>query len=91
MNYRIGNIVIVMTDHPSGVGSVKTEGEIGVITEVQEDTDTEFMYLVTTRFSNFYYSENEIRLATENERNHELTKLILKLSPKEASYGLDLI
>ena len=76
MMFRKGDIVVVTVEHPDGSRMI-TKGDIGIITE-KELLGTEIDYTVHTWGSDYVYGGNQLRLATQEEKNMKLTELMIK-------------
>lgn len=75
MTFCRGDIVVVTVEHPDGVKTV-TKGDMGIIID-KEDT-FEMDYTVHTWSSDYVYGEDQIRLATQEEKNRKLIDLMMK-------------
>ena len=62
-NFKLGDIVIVIVDHPDG-SSEDVFGTIGIISEIERN-NTDFT--VRNRSSDYVYGADQIRLATDKE------------------------
>lgn len=71
-----GDIVVVTVDHPDGSETI-TKGDMGIITE-KEVLGLEIDYTVHTWNSDYIYGEDQIRLATQEEKNRKLIDLMMK-------------
>jgi len=76
MEFRVGDIIIVTANHPDGSATV-TEGDIGIITKT-EITKFGIDYTVHTQNSDYLYGHNQIRLATQEEKDVKLIQLIMR-------------
>lgn len=75
MLFRRGDIVVVTVEHPDGVKTV-TKGNIGIITEIESEFGSD--YTVHTWSSDYVYGEDQLRLATQEEKNRKLVDLMMK-------------
>lgn len=76
MLFRKGDIVVVTVEHPDGVKTV-TKGNMGIITE-KKIRELEIDYTVHTWSSDYVYGGNQLRLATQEEKNLKLIDLMMK-------------
>jgi hypothetical protein len=76
VEFHRGDIVVVTVKHPDGSETV-TKGDIGIITE-KEITGLEIDYTVHTWSSNYLYGGDQIRLATQEEKDAKLIDLMMK-------------
>ena len=76
MEFHKGDIVVVTVKHPDGSRTV-TKGDIGIITE-KKITEFGIDYTVHTWGSNYLYGDNQIRLATKEEKDAKLIELMMK-------------
>lgn len=76
MEFHRGDIVIVTVDHPDGSETV-TEGDMGIITE-KETTEFGIDYTIHTWSSDYLYGGDQIRLATQEEKDAKLIDLMMK-------------
>ena len=74
MQFYRGDIVIVTVDHPDG-SKTNTKGEMGIITE-HETTEFGIDYTVHTWSSDYVYGIDQIRLATQKEKDAKLVDLM---------------
>ena len=72
---KIGTLVMVITDHPSGCDDTTTYGTIGVIAEIDEKGNYRVQEL---HDSGFWYSADEIRELTDEEARLALQSILLK-------------
>ena len=75
MTFCRGDIVVVTVEHPDGVKTV-TKGDMGIITE--KEVTFEMDYTVHTGSSDYKYGGDQIRLATQEEKNRKLIDLMMK-------------
>lgn len=65
---KVGDIVVVLVEHPLGAEPYKTKGKCGIVTDVSEDG--------TIGLNDTYcYIESELRPATETEKREFITAL----------------
>lgn len=76
MEFHRGNIVVVTVDHPDG-SATNTKGDMGIITE-KETTEFGIDYTVHTWSSDYLYGADQIRLATQEEKDERLIDLMMK-------------
>lgn len=76
MEFCRGDIVVVTVKHPDGSETV-TEGDMGIITDKQV-LGLEIDYTVHTWSSDYIYGGEQIRLATQEEKNRKLIDLMMK-------------
>lgn len=76
MQFHRGDIVIVTVKHPDGSETV-TKGDMGIITK-KEMTEFGIDYTVHTWSSDYLYGGDQLRLATQEEKNTRLTELMMK-------------
>lgn len=69
--FDIGDIVFVTAKTPDGSTHI-TYGDVGVVTKIYRDGD----YEVHTKSSDYWYGEQQIRLATEDEIKAAFIELI---------------
>ncbi len=72
MEFHKGDIVVVTVKHPDGSKTV-TKGDMGIITET-----TEFGITVHTWSSDYIYGVDQLRLATQEEKDAKLIDLMMK-------------
>lgn len=75
--FNRGDIVIVTCEHPVGVLDISTKGEMGVITKVLAKESEDTVYKVQNTANTLLYIENELRLATAEEKEEKLANLLL--------------
>lgn len=76
MEFHIGNIVIVTVKNPDG-SKTSTKGDMGIITE-KEITEFGIDYTVHTWSSDYVYGADQLRLATQEEKDTKLIDLMMK-------------
>lgn len=76
MEFHRGDIVVVTVKHPDGSETV-TRGEMGIITE-KEITEFGIDYTVHTWSSDYLYGGDQLRLATQEEKDAKLVDLMFK-------------
>lgn len=76
MEFHRGDIVIVTVKHPDGIATV-TKGDMGIITH-KEIMKFGIDYTVHTWSSDYLYGGDQIRLATQEEKNEKLIDLMMK-------------
>lgn len=76
MQFHRGDIVVVTVKHPDGSETV-TKGDMGIITK-KELTEFGIDYTVHTWSSDYLYGGDQLRLATQEEKNTRLTELMMK-------------
>ena len=76
MEFHRGDIVVVTVKHPDGSKTV-TKGDMGIITE-KEITEFGIDYTVHTWSSDYLYGADQIRLATQEEKDERLINLMMK-------------
>lgn len=74
--FRKGDIVVVTVEHPDGTGTV-TKGNMGIITE-KEVMGYGIDYTVHTWSSDYVYGGDQLRLATQEEKDVKLIDLMMK-------------
>ena len=71
----VGDIVCVTAENPGGVANEKTKGDIGIIKTIDVD-----IYEVVTRKDGrgggYWYTEDQLRLATFDEIKQELRRVL---------------
>ena len=67
MEFHRGDIVVVTVKHPDGSKTV-TKGDMGIITK-KETTASGIDYTVHTWNSDYLYGVDQLRLATQKEKN----------------------
>lgn len=68
-----GTIVTITVDHPSGVDHINVKGNVGII----KHKDRYGNFAVKDTYNNtFFYSDDEIRFATQNEIIDAFIKLM---------------
>lgn len=65
---KVGDVVVVLVEHPLGVEPHKTKGKCGIITDVAYDGTIALN-------DDFLYMKNELRPATETEKREFITAL----------------
>jgi len=76
MEFHRGDIVVVTVEHPDGSKTV-TKGDMGIITE-KGTTESGIDYRVHTWSSDYLYGDDQIRLATQEEKDAKLIDLMMK-------------
>ena len=76
MEFHKGDIVVVTVKHPNGSKTV-TKGDMGIITE-KETTEFGIDYIVHTWSSDYVYGVDQLRLATQEEKDAKLIDLMMK-------------
>ena len=76
MEFHKLDIVVVTVKHPDGCKTV-TNGDIGIITK-KETTEFGLDYTVHTCNSDYLYGDDQIRLATQEEKDIKLIELMMK-------------
>lgn len=78
--FSLCDIVVVTTDHPIGIQSIKTKGDVGMIVEVGL-TGPHKCYRVQNsargQKEGFFYAGDEIRKATASDIAQEFKRLML--------------
>lgn len=75
--FKRGDIVIVTCEHPTGIFDISTKGQMGVITKVSAKESEDTVYKVQNTANTFLYFENDLRLATAEEKEEKLVNLLL--------------
>lgn len=77
MEFRRGDIVVITVEHPDGSKTV-TKDDIGVITE-KVISEFGINYIVHTwRNIHYVYGADQLRLATQEEKDVMLINLMMK-------------
>lgn len=88
--YSLGEIVCVIVDHPSGTSErVYTKDSIGIVVGIDVFKD-DTVYKVADEFSTYYYTADEIRLATEAEKDNKLYRIVCTRNSDESVHDLGL-
>ena len=69
---KVGDIVMVLVEHPLGAEPHKTKGKCGIITDVAYDGTIGLN-------DGFLYLESELRPATETEKREFITAYLINL------------
>lgn len=75
--FKRGDIVVITCEHPTGILDISTKGEMGVITKVSAKESEDTVYKVQNTANTLLYFENDLRLATAEEKEEQLANLLL--------------